>query len=205
AEPSVRVEFAQFEFVDLAGHQLGQLRDEDDFPGLLVAGDLAFREFDEFAVADADARLEHDDRADAFAPLRIGHADHRAFGYGVVLQQRVFDFPRINVFAAGNDHVFLAVDQMQHAVLVEHAHVAGVDPAVANGVGGGDVIVPVAAEHRGAARDDFARHARRTVVAVGVDDARLHAGEGLAHAHQPAALALAAIRAMHARRQAASA
>ena len=66
-----------------------------------------------------------------FAELVVGNAEHGAFGYRRMLVERVLDFLRIDVLAAGNDHVLGAVDQRDEAVFVDGADVAGPAPAIA--------------------------------------------------------------------------
>ena len=58
-------------------------------------------------------------------PTMQASSDRRAF------QQNIFDLGRIDVLAAGNDHVVLARDHMQIALVVEVADVAGMVPAAA--------------------------------------------------------------------------
>ena len=65
--------------------------------------------------------------------LLVGNADHRHVGDRRMAEQRVLDFGRIDVLAAGDDHVLHAVVDVEVAVRVEIAGVAGVEPAVADG------------------------------------------------------------------------
>ena len=51
---------------------------------------------------------------------------------------------------------FAAPDDVEIAVLIETAEIAGVEPAVANGVAGGFLVLPVPGHHVLAARDDLA-------------------------------------------------
>ena len=68
------------------------------------------------------------------APFLVGNADDRAFGDVGVLVERLLDLGGIDVLAAGDDHVLDPVDDIDEAVLVHIAAVAGVQPAVAQGL-----------------------------------------------------------------------
>ena len=76
-------------------------------------------------------RLEHDDRVDLLTPCRVGDADHGDLLDRRVGRDRVLDLDRVDVLAAGDDHVLDPVDEVDVAVGVEVALVAGVVPAVA--------------------------------------------------------------------------
>ena len=69
------------------------------------------------------------------AEFVVGNAEHRAVAHAVHADQRVLDLGRIDVDAARDHHVALAVAQEQIAVLVEVADVADADEAVAAGLG----------------------------------------------------------------------
>ena len=73
--------------------------------------------------------LQHDERLRRLAPLLVRHADHRAFEHRRVLVERVLDLGRADVLAARDDHVLLAVDDVDRAALVPDREVAGVEVA----------------------------------------------------------------------------
>jgi hypothetical protein len=54
---------------------------------------------------------------DRLAPFLVRHTDHRAFGHHWMMAPRLFDLPRIDVLAAGNDHILLAVQDEKEAVV----------------------------------------------------------------------------------------
>src|SRR5947209_4340349 len=68
--------------------------------------DALARPGDHVVLARRPARLRHDDGFDLFAPALRRHADHGDFGDVGMTVDRVLDFGGINIFAAGNDHVF---------------------------------------------------------------------------------------------------
>ena len=107
------------------------------------------------------AGLELDHRGQAFAPVGVGHADHGAVLHRGVAPDHLLDLARVDVEAARDDHVLLAVDHVQVAALVEHADVAGMVPAEGARLGGGFGVVVIAGRHQLAARDDLAAFARR--------------------------------------------
>ncbi len=82
-----------------------------------------------------DAVADADDRADLLAEPFVGHADDRGFGDVRVLVQRGFDLGGVDVLAAADDDVLQAVDDVEVAVGVETAEVAGVEPAVGERLG----------------------------------------------------------------------
>src|SRR6266496_6026430 len=72
------------------------------------------------------------------------HPDDRRLGDGRVLVEDLLDLPRVDVVAAADDQVLLAVDDEEVTLLVDPAHIAGVDPAGPDGVLGRLGPVPVA-------------------------------------------------------------
>ena len=114
---------------------------------------------DDLLPIDARTRPQHHHGPHRLAPVRIGHADHRDFAHRRVLRHRLLDFAAVDVLAARDDHVLLAVDEVQVALVVDVADVAGVHPAVAQRLRGRIRVVPVA-EHRGVGLcEHLARHA----------------------------------------------
>ena len=90
-----------------------------------------------------------------------------------MLQQRRLDLGAVDVLAAADDHVLLAVDDVVEAGLVAIAEVAGAEPAAAERRLGGLGIVPVAGDDVRPADPDLADLALGDVVAVVVDDAHV--------------------------------
>jgi len=78
----------------------------------------------------------------------------------------------VNVFSLfGDDHVFLAAEELQVPGGLEAAHVAGAHPAVHDGFGGESRFVEVAGHHRFAADGHFA-----DAFGVRIADLHFHAG-----------------------------
>ena len=92
-----------------------------------------------------------------------------------MLVQHLLDLARVDVVAAADDHVFLAVDDEEVAVLVHRGHVAGVEPAALHDLLGGVRAAQVALHDVVAADHDLADLALRDLVVVVVDDLHLDA------------------------------
>ena len=99
----------------------------------------------------------HAHRLHRLAPGGVGHADHRHVGHVGVAVDRALDLGRVDVLAAGDDHVLHPVVDVDVAVGVHVAGVAGVHPAVGGlGAGGGLGLLPVAQHVVRRAGDDLA-------------------------------------------------
>ena len=73
-----------------------------------------------------------------------------------MLEEHLFDLARVDVVAAADHEVLAAVDDEEKAVLIDVSEVSGVEPAVAEGLGGGLFPAEVALHHVVAADDDLA-------------------------------------------------
>ena len=124
---------------------------------------------------------QDDDGGDVLAPHRIGQTDDRRLRDRRMGVQHLFDLAAVHVLAAGDDHVLHPVDDVEEALLVTAGHVAGVEPAALERLGGALLVAEVALQHLLAADHDLADDAGRALVHVLVDD--LHVGE----AHRRAA------------------
>src|SRR5829696_7900146 len=160
---------------DLARRALGQLVGEPQPARVLVGGDALLDEVAHVVLTRVRALLEHDRRADLLAHLLVGHRHDRGLGDGGVLVEHLLDLARVDVVAAADDHVLLAVDDEEVAVLVDLRHVPGAEPAVAHDLLGGVLAVPVALHHVVALDRDLADLALLDLVAVVVDDLHLDA------------------------------
>src|SRR5208337_1156657 len=79
----------------------------------------------------------------------------------------------IDIFAAGNDHVLLAIDQKQKPALVHEPDVSRSIPTALQRFDGRRSIVPIAVQNRCGAHDDFPRLTRRANTALVVHDAKI--------------------------------
>ncbi len=118
---------------------------------------------------------EHDRGADLFAEAVVGHPEHAALGHGVVFEDRGLDLGAVDVLATAQHHVLGAVDDVDEPVVVHAGDVAGVQPPVGDGLGGGLGLVQVALDDLGALDPQLAHPADGQRLAVGVDDLGLEA------------------------------
>ena len=136
---------------------------------LPAPGDQLIRDFG----ARRHARLQLHHRAHLLDLVVVRGADHRHVEHLGMGDQHVLGFLRVDVDAAGNNHVALAVGKVKKALLVDLADVAHRGPAV-GGVGfAGLVRVLVVAERQGAGEIDQALAAHRHFLAVLADDMQL--------------------------------
>ena len=101
------------------------------------------------------SRLLDDRRDDDLAPALVGHADDRSLHDLRAVGQHVLELGRVDVLAAGDDHVLRAADDPVEALLVLAREVAGLEPAVCESAALCGVL-PVAAHHVGRAHPDLA-------------------------------------------------
>ncbi len=149
-------------------------------------------EFEDFLRCGRFTGFQHHEHLDLLAAFRVGDADGRGLGDFGVFEKDLFDVARVDVVAAGNDHVLFAVHDEKIALRVHHGDIAGVQPAVDDGLGRGILALPVAPHDLGAAHHEFAGLAHRHFPGgiVEIDDARFGVGNRYADA---ADLALAAV------------
>ena len=127
------------------------------------------------------AGRRHDHRADLLAHHRVGHADDRDLADAGRAGERVLDLDAVHVLAAAVDHVLLAVDDLDEAVVVDPRQVAGVQPAVDERLRGLLGLVPVA----GARRSARGSAARPTPSSSGSSTSRSTTGVGEADRLRP--------------------
>ena len=147
---------AQHELLDLPGAGLGQLVDHHDPLRDLELGEALARELlDRLDVGLAPAG-GGDERHGHLAPALVRRGDDGDLGDRVVRGDRLLDLDRGDVLAARDDHVLEAVAQLDVAVLVHDAEVAGVEPAALERLARRLLVVEVAHHHVVAAHDDLA-------------------------------------------------
>src|ERR1700727_1438695 len=83
------------------------------------AADTSFDEMNELFDVERAPGVGLDDGSDSLAPLWVGQTKDGAVHHARVLQQRLFDLDRIDVEAAGDDHVLRPVDDVQEVLFVE--------------------------------------------------------------------------------------
>ena len=165
---------AQLALEDLSARVLGQLVGDDDVARGLEAGEAVAAEARDLLGGQLVAGARHDDGGDGLDPARVRDAEHGRLGHRRVRVDDLLDLARGDVLAAGLDHVLLAVDDVEVALVVEDAEVAGVQPAVAERLGRLGGVVPVAEHRLRRAVHDLADLPGANRAAVVVDDLRLH-------------------------------
>src|SRR5215211_9352814 len=95
----------------------------------LVAGELLTAPADQFLGRDHLGRLELDEGAWRLAPFLVRFRDDGRRLHGRVLVERVLDLDRGDVLAARDDDVLRAILELDVAVRMLDAEVAGMEPA----------------------------------------------------------------------------
>src|SRR5258708_6544856 len=119
----------------LAHARLGQAVQEVDLLGRLVLGQPLAAEGQDLVSGGLGVPAQDDEGDHLLAVPRVGPADNGGLGHRRVLEQHLFDIAGVYVQPAADDHVLLAVDDIEVAVAVHAADVAGVQPASANRLG----------------------------------------------------------------------
>src|SRR3954453_2968745 len=113
---------------DLPRRALRQLLEEPDDARVLVGGDPLLHVLAHLLRRELHAVVADDRSADLLAPLVMGDTEPRRFADLRVLVEDLLDLARVDVVAAADDQVLLAVDDEEAAVLVDPRHVAAVEP-----------------------------------------------------------------------------
>src|SRR6266568_1237544 len=161
--------------------------DKAVFARALEAGNVVEAEPVERSPLYRNARLSHDEGDNLLAPVRVRPADDCGFDEVGMAQQHFLDLARIDVAAAGDDHVLRAVAQREEAVFIHAAEIAGMQPAAAQSLGVGRRIFPIAFHDAVAAGHDLADLAGRHFVVIVVDHTDEHAGARHAARAEPLA------------------
>src|SRR4030095_11044494 len=123
----------------------------------LEVGDVLLAELDDLALGGGGADLERHEGLGPLAPYFVGDGDDRALEHRGMPRHRLLHLDRGDVLAARDDDVLLPVAQLDVAVGVPDADVAGVEPAAAERFRRRLGIVEVALGHVIADHDDLAQ------------------------------------------------
>ena len=121
--------------------------------------------------------LDHHHRCHRLHPLGVRQANHRHFAHLRQAVNHFFDLAAGHVFAAGLDHVLLAVHHRDIALLVEGAQISAVEPVALKRRLGALVVVVIAQHQMWRAVHDLADLAHGHILHVVVH----HAGFDVAH------------------------
>src|SRR6516225_4696824 len=165
---------AHDEFLDLAGHRHREFLDEFDIARHLIVRDLIAAEGANFLFARAHARAQLDPGANLLAIAIVGDTDHLHVLDLRMAVEKFLDLARIDVFAAADDHVLDAADDVAIALGVDSGEVAGMHPARRiDRLAGARFVIPIAEHHGIAARQQLARRAGRHDAPLAIDDFHL--------------------------------
>src|SRR5689334_14241704 len=103
---------------DFAGPAQRHRVTEDDLPWNLEVRQTLAAEVDKLAVSGRGIRFEYDDRHNFLAPQGIRRTQHRGIPNCRMRVQNFLDLARIDIEPSDNQHVFLAVHDVEVAVLV---------------------------------------------------------------------------------------
>src|SRR5437588_795960 len=98
------------------------------------------------------------------------NADRRGCGDRGMLIEHFVDFAWINILAAANNHVALAIDDEEESILVPITNIAGMKPAVAKGLLSSFGILEITFQNVVAAQNDFSKFPVRNVIIVVVNN-----------------------------------
>src|SRR5258708_7985618 len=151
---------AQYEFLDLAGRGLGQGA-EDDRLRRLEMGEIGAAPSDHLVLAQRRTGFRGDERAGTLAPFGIGPRHHCGLHDRRMAVEHLLDLERRDILAARDDDVLGAVLDLDIAVGMHDAEIAGVKPAAGKGFRRSRRVLQISFHHRVAAQDELAE--RRAV------------------------------------------
>src|SRR5579875_497074 len=128
-----------------------------------------------------DFFARHNESLDLLAHTLRWNTDHRRFDHRRMAIEHLFNVTRVDVESTANNQVFFALDDVQVAVFIEAAHIAGMQPAIAQGRLCLFGHVVVALHDIRPARDDLAHLAGGNGLIIVIHDAYLNTIDRLAH------------------------
>src|SRR5690606_20064148 len=117
---------------------------KDDPLGELVAGEMFTAPGHQFLYRRFRALLQGNEGTGSFAPLDVGRCDYRRLQHLRMAIEYLLDLEGGDVLAAGDDDVFRAVLDLDIAIGMDHAQVAGSEPAAGQGLLRGCRVLQVA-------------------------------------------------------------
>ena len=103
----------------------------------------------------------------------MGNAEHGNLMHGRVLDGNFFDVLRINLHAARIDHIFLAIDKVEIALIIHIAQIASVNPSITDGLRCQIIAVDVPGHRDWAAAYNLAHLTGSAVAAFLIDNAHV--------------------------------
>src|SRR5215471_8885434 len=135
----------------------GQLAVEElDRSGQLVVSEAAAAEVNEFGDRSLFAVNKRYTCVDSLSPIGIGYSDYGGFLNGRVFVEGSFDLGGEYILAAGHNHVFLAIDKIDIAFIVDTSKISSIQPSIADGDGSVFGTTPITDHYVWSPRNDFA-------------------------------------------------
>ena len=135
--------------------------ENSDPHGRLEGGEMLADESAQFPLARLHARLQSYDRRRLFAEYPVRQADDGGIHDRRMAVQNLLDLDAVDVLAAADQHVLLAIDDVEEALLVDLREIAGLEPVVLEGFLRRLGLVPVTTHDIGPTHPQFADHVRR--------------------------------------------
>src|SRR5215203_3520341 len=126
--------FTQDAVENFADGRLGEAAAYLDLRGDFELGEAARAVFGQLLGRGRGSCFEDDAGFDRLAAVGVGDADDGGLHHGRVLVEHALDLRRVDVEAAHDNHVLLALDDVGVAVLIHARHVARVEPRAPVGV-----------------------------------------------------------------------
>ena len=174
----------ELELLQLPGGRPGQRASELDGARALEMGHTSAGKLEELLLGDRGPIAEDHQCFHTFAPLRVGHTYNGNFSHSRVLVQAVLDFDGRDVFAAGDDDVFLAVSDGHVPQFVDLTAVARLEPTVLDGLSCLLRLCPITPENMVGPGQDFSSlgspdaDAQRRAPPPGTGDGSVPRGRG---------------------------
>src|SRR5262245_45300251 len=144
-------------FRQLADRGLGQGVAELQLRGQFVPAELVGQKCTQFLKRKGLPRgLQLDERLDRLTAVAVWNANDAHLGDGRMFVNRLLDGTRVHVKAAGDDHVLLAIDNVEKTIRIHVADIARQKPAVDKGGGGVLGRIEIAPHHVRPLDADFA-------------------------------------------------
>lgn len=114
----------QFEFLDFAAARHWELLDEEDVFGNFVAGDFPLTELPDIELVHGVPFVQDDEGPYGFSVFLGRHTGHLYILDARHLVEKFFDFTRVDVFTATDNHVLDAARDAVVPVFILHSQVA---------------------------------------------------------------------------------
>src|SRR5690606_5895974 len=101
---------------------------------IFIGRDARAAPLDKFFFGELRALFKDDESLYLFAETIVRNTNYGDERNSRVRDDELFKLARIDVVAAAQDHIFLAVNDRQESILVHRADIAGVKPTVAKGL-----------------------------------------------------------------------